>query len=88
MTDPYAETDPSKFQVGATYVYGHPVDHTWKTVVTVIRRTAKFITIEDSDGQQRRVGVKTDQAGEWVFPEGSYSMCAVLRASHVVEQSR
>lgn len=79
-------TRTKTFQVGATYRYGHVTDHTWKTHVTVTQRTAKFVTLQHSDGREVRVGVKTDHDGEWVFPDGRYSMCPVLRAADVLEE--
>ena len=47
---------------------------------TVLKRTAKFVTLAYYDDTMR-VGVKVDRDGnEYCHPFGTYSMCATLRA--------
>ena len=53
----------------------------------VIKRTAKFITIQDVTFPERpaekhvRVGVKTGSDGEWAMPMGTFSMAPVISAA-------
>lgn len=75
-----SDTATHTFQVGNTYPAGHG-DHIW--LFTVISRTAKFLTIEDSQGETRRVGVYTFNGREGAKPFGTYSMCPVLNADRV-----
>lgn len=47
---------------------------------TVLKRTAKFVTLQYFDDTMR-VGVKIDSEGsEYCHPFGVYSMCVTLRA--------
>lgn len=83
MSDPSAIVTPmsntAKFQVGHTYQSRSFIDHEWVTNYTVVARTAKFVTLNDGS-RIRRVGIKTNEWGEWVLPDGSYSLAPVLRA--------
>lgn len=69
------------FAVGTTYTTTLACSSTTRLVYTVLKRTAKFITIEDHHGEVRRVGVKTDDQGEWALPDGNYSMAPTIRAA-------
>lgn len=78
-----------EFEVGKTYEAKSAASHSWRPLYTVVARTAKFVTIEDSDGNRKRVGVKTaladnGAAAEWAFPDGRYSMALVLRAEREI----
>ena len=47
---------------------------------TVLRRTAKFVTVH-SMGEDRRVKIHTDDEGnEFCYPYGQYSMCTRFKA--------
>lgn len=47
----------------------------------VVRRTAKFITLQDQrSGETFRVGVRAHDGEEWASPFGSFSMAPVVRA--------
>lgn len=76
-----------KFEVGKQYVHGWIGDSDLFTTWTVIKRTAKTITIKEEGTQLDRV--KTcriiDRLSQWegaecVFPFGQYSMAPTLRA--------
>lgn len=71
---------PPRFEAGSTYTTQSAIDHTDVTDYTVVRRTAKFVTLRRDDGHTCRVGVKTDHRGEWARPEGRYSMAPILMA--------
>lgn len=70
----------ANFEIGKTYSTRSACD--WECVFsfTVLRRTAKRITIEDRHGQVRTVGVQNYGGDETAKPLGSYSMCPVIRA--------
>jgi len=78
-------TDPSTtatFQVGETYDTGRG-DYVW--TFTVLRRTAKFITVrEHGCNEERRVGVKVHDGREWALPLGTFSMAPVISADRPV----
>lgn len=46
---------------------------------TVVKRTAKTITIKDDQGE-RRCKIHNYGDGEFIFPFGQYSMAAIFRA--------
>lgn len=71
------------FEVGKTYTMRSIGDHDCVWTYTVVKRTAKTITI--SDGQETktcRVNAKTSEIrnAESIYPLGRYSMCPVLSA--------
>lgn len=56
---------------------------------TVVNRTAKFITVEDSSGETKRIGVSPATRGngdshEIAYPLGKHSMCPILRAENAL----
>ena len=71
------------FQVGTTYTTRFACNSETVISFKVIRRTAKFITVERPNGDVSRVGVKTDNEGEWALPTGTYSMAPTIRASRI-----
>lgn len=73
-------TTPATFQVGQTVSCRMAGDHNMVWLYTVVSRTAKFVTLEGSDGRTVRVGVKMNADGEWALPDGAYSMAPVVRA--------
>lgn len=76
-------TTTSTFTVGQTYSATSVCDHTCVWSFTILRRTAKFITIRDRWGTVSRVGVRSDGTEEVALPLGSYSMAPVIRSSKV-----
>jgi len=46
---------------------------------TVIKRTAKTVTIKDDRGE-RRCKIHNYGDGEFIFPYGQYSMCTTFQA--------
>lgn len=72
-----------KFIVGRTYSASSPCDHNCVWSFTVIRRTAKTITV--TDGKETKTlrilaGMTEYRQSETVLPLGRYSMCPVLSA--------
>lgn len=70
-----------KFQPGLKYSARSVCDYNCIWTFTVIKRTAKFITIEDQYGETKRVGVKVWDTSETAYPLGNYSMCPVIDAA-------
>jgi len=70
-----------KFETGKTYTTRFATNASMTIAFTVIKRTAKFITVEDKYGTVARVGVKIDDEGEYALPTGSYSMAPVIKAN-------
>jgi hypothetical protein len=51
---------------------------------SVIKRTAKFITINLYGREEKRCKISKDENGvEFIYPLGSYSMAPICRASQV-----
>jgi hypothetical protein len=74
------------FEIGKTYYAHSACDYDTIFAYTVIKRTAKFITI-DSGYDTRRVGVRRNNDGiEICLPQGSFSMAPVLRANRELEE--
>jgi len=46
---------------------------------TVIKRTAKTVTINE-DGTEKRCKIHTNNQGEFIYPDGRYSMATIFRA--------
>lgn len=74
--------DMTAFRVGETYTTLGGTSYVWTFVV--VKRTAKFITIEDTlSGKVRRVGVYDYRGVEHALPHGNHSMAPVLSADTV-----
>lgn len=72
-----------QFEIGKTYTMRSIGDHDCVYTYTVVKRTAKTITI--SDGTETKtcrvnVQVSEDRNAETIFPLGRYSMCPALSA--------
>jgi hypothetical protein len=68
------------FLVGETYATRSACNHDCIFRFTVIKRTAKFVTLDDGHSVERR-GVYLDDYGvEHCKPNGTYSMCAIIDA--------
>lgn len=70
----------STFQVGSTYKMLWVGDADAVTFCTVVKRTAKFITVDVPGFGVKRVAIKQCDQGEVCFPTGSYSMAPCLKA--------
>lgn len=64
----------TKFEVGQTYSTRSACDHECVFSFTVVKRTAKFMTVTDKFGKQTRCGVMNFDGVERAFPMGRYSM--------------
>ena len=54
-------------------------DHNCIFMATVVKRTAKTVTIKDDRGE-RRCKIHNYGDGEFIFPYGQYSMAATFHA--------
>lgn len=68
------------FETAATYTTRSIGDQDCVFSYTVIKRTAKFITVRDCRGEVKRVGVKEYEGREVAYPEGQYSMAPSIKA--------
>lgn len=72
------------FETGKTYSTRSICDSECIYSITIAKRTAKTITT--TEGKLLRIAVQRQQGGpdhdgvETVKPNGSYSMCAIIRA--------
>ena len=73
-----------KFEVNKKYYTSSPCDHNCVWIFTVIKRTEKFVTLEDNFGKVKRCKVHEWRGVENCYPLGSYSMCPVLEATEEV----
>lgn len=73
-----------KFETGTTYYCRSICDYNciWKFTVTA--RTAKTVTITQTDGygkgKAKKAKVYEASDGEYIYPLGRYSMAPILRA--------
>jgi hypothetical protein len=74
---------PIQFEVGRTYWCRSIADYDCVWEFTVTKRTARFITIVDKHGEERRVGVSVwaPDNEERAKPLGTFSMSPTLTAS-------
>jgi len=69
------------FKINTTYQMRSACDHNCIWTAKVIKRTAKFVTLEVSGEKELvRCGVFVYENVECCKPLGSYSMCPILRA--------
>jgi len=78
-----ATNTATTFATGTTYSTRANASHVWRFLV--VKRTAKFITIQDvtygDGGEVKRVSVNTGNNGvEHALPLGNYSFAPVIRA--------
>lgn len=73
-----------KFSPGATYAARSACDHECVWTFTVVKRTAKFVTLVDKWGEIVRVGVRVWNGIEFCSPLGVYSMSPSLSAERPV----
>lgn len=66
------------FEVGKTYITRSICDHDCKFEYKVIKRSAKFVTVEDM-GRVKRYKINVDNRSEFIRC-GNYSMAPVVRA--------
>jgi hypothetical protein len=76
-------TSTNTFQIGTTYSARSASDHNTIYSFTVIKRTAKFITIEDKWGDVRRAGVWMSGDTERAMPLGKFASAPVIVASRI-----
>lgn len=73
-----------KFEVGKQYTHGWIGDSDLYTTWTVLKRTAKTVTIQHcKEVKTCRINQKVSEwdGCECIFPYGQYSMCPTLRAN-------
>ena len=73
-------TATTQFKTGETYGCRSICDYNCIWTFTIVKRTAKFISIKDSDGKITRVGVKTWDGVERAYPLGQFSMAPSIYA--------
>ena len=72
------------FTVGNTYACRSFGDHNCVWTFTVTARTARFVTLSDSDGKTVRVGVRVWNGVESCSPFGTFSLSPVLTAENAL----
>jgi hypothetical protein len=70
------------FKVGQTYSARSLCDYNTIWHFTVLKRTARFITLRqhNAPAKEIRVGVKTWDGDEYALPLGNYSMAPAIHA--------
>lgn len=78
------ETNKGKFEVGKTYYTRSICNHDCIFRATIVKRTAKTVTIDEGDGKTKRCKIHTDLGSdEAIFPHGVYSMCPIIHAKDI-----
>lgn len=75
-----------KFEVNKSYVFGFIGDSDLKVTIKVVKRTAKFLTFEESNGEQAKRKIQVSDEGEYINPYGVYSMSPTCRAKNEVKE--
>ena len=75
------------FEVGKTYTTRFTSDYDSVLTGTVVKRTAKFVTLDMGHFGMKRVGVRVYNDDETCSPLGRYSMAPVFRASRFADAS-
>ena len=70
-----------KFQANKSYPYRLAVDSTRWYEVAIIRRTAKSVWISDGGDPVKRCKIYLDDGNEYIYPDGKYSMCPIVRSN-------
>lgn len=78
------ETSITKFETDKIYSAVHISNSDYISAYRIIKRTAKFVTIEHSDGKTSRHKITIIDGCEVIYPDGVYSMCIVLHATDAV----
>jgi hypothetical protein len=68
-----------KFQTGRKYYCTSICDSGCRFEYSITKRTEKSLWIGE-----KRFSIKISDEGEFIYPEGRYSMCPVLRAERMV----
>ena len=68
-----------QFQVGRTYQTRSICDHDCIITATIVRRTAKRVTVQLRD-RVKVLGIGTYDGVEFIRPWGNYSMSPIIRA--------
>ena len=76
-----ATSTPTQFNVGTEYTTGRNGDYIW--TFTVVARTAKFVTLQDEEGDLYRVGIYVWGDTEAAMPFGKYSMAPTINAGRL-----
>jgi hypothetical protein len=84
MTSTETPARTTEFVVGETYSVRSLGDWECIWTFTVVKRTAKFVTLVDAHGDTYRVGVTTWDGVERCMPFGRYSMAPSLVADRPV----
>lgn len=70
-----------KFEIGQSYMTRFASDYDSILRGTVVKRTAKFVTLNVEGFGEKRVGIREWDGDEVCSPLGRYSMAPVFRAS-------
>lgn len=85
VADTMLRTDDKEFVVGKTYYARSICDYDTVFKFTVIKRTAKRLTLQDEYGETRVRGVSLYDGVETCSPYGSYSMSATIYANRYLK---
>jgi len=77
------------FEIGKTYKMGWIGDSNLFTYYTVLKRTAKTVTVQNAKytKEVKTCRIKIYDNSEYVSPTGVYSMSPVLKAEKLVDES-
>lgn len=72
------------FETGKNYTLRFIGDADLKPSLTVIKRTAKTVTVKGADLDNKRCGIKIYDNVEYILPYGSYSMAPSCKSSNII----
>jgi hypothetical protein len=70
-----------KFEINKTYYCNSICDSDCKMEYTITKRSSKSVWINE---KRFKINISLNDGNEFIYPEGKYSMCPILRAERVV----
>lgn len=77
-----------KFEVGKKYGCRSICNNDCIFEFEIIKRTEKTVVIKDTFGKEKRCKIHIENDEEYIYPQGKYSMCPILKGSEVMEETQ
>lgn len=78
-------TNTTTFKAGKSYTMLFIGDSDLKVPVKVLKRTKKTVTVKIHGDDAKRIKIHTDEIGEYIYPEGTYSMCPRAHSKRIID---
>jgi hypothetical protein len=82
----YVSRKPKRFEAGQVVSCRSACDHDCVWTGTILKRTAKTVTVKLEHEKERRCKIHVIRGQEFIFPFGNYSMAPIIRAQSEEEK--